>query len=71
MMMNGPRISVIIPVYNVEPYLSACLDSVIEQSFTDIEIICINNCSTDRSREILYEYEKKDRRIIVVKNCLW
>ena len=48
-----PKISVIIPVYNVEKYLSQCLDSVISQTLTDIEIICINDGSTDNSGEIL------------------
>lgn len=43
------KVSVIIPVYNVAPYLGECLDSVIQQSLTDIEIICIDDCSTDDS----------------------
>ena len=60
------KVSVIIPVYNVEKYLSKCLDSVIEQTFKDIEIICINDGSTDNSQNILQEYAKKDNRIMVV-----
>ena len=62
-----PRISVIIPVYNVETWLPRCLDSVINQSFQDIEILCVNDGSTDRSAEILCEYAAKDRRIIVLE----
>lgn len=47
------KVSVIIPVYNVAPYLGECLDSVIQQSLTDIEIICIDDCSTDDSSFLL------------------
>ena len=61
-----PLVSVIIPVYNVEKYLNQCLDSVIAQTLTDIEIICVNDSSTDGSLGILEEYEKKDKRIRVV-----
>ena len=61
-----PKISVIIPVYNVEKYLHQCLDSVINQTLNDIEIICINDGSTDSSLEILKDYKKKDKRIIVI-----
>lgn len=61
-----PLVSVIIPVYNVEEYLRQCLDSVREQTLSDIEIICVNDSSTDGSLSILEEYEKKDPRIQVV-----
>lgn len=60
------KISVIIPVYNVEKYLRQCLDSVINQTYKNIEIICVNDCSTDRSGEILEEYAQKDSRIKVL-----
>lgn len=60
-----PKISVIIPVYNVEKYLRQCLDSVINQTYKDIEIICVNDASIDSSAEILKEYEDK---IIIVNN---
>ena len=60
------EISVIIPVYNVEKYLERCLDTVISQTFEDIEIICVNDGSTDNSREILEDYKNKDSRIIVL-----
>lgn len=59
------KVSVIIPVYNVEPYLSACLDSVCHQTLRDIEIICINDGSTDRSLDILQSYAERDSRIQV------
>lgn len=58
-----PAVSVIIPVYNVEPYLRECLDSVINQTLKNIEIICINDASSDKSIDILKEYAKKDKRI--------
>ncbi len=61
-----PAISVIIPVYNVEPYLRECLDSVVNQTFRDLEIICVNDGSTDGSPAILEEYAAKDNRIQIV-----
>lgn len=57
------KVSVIIPVYNVAPYLGECLDSVIQQSLTDIEIICIDDCSTDDSLQLLQKYAVSDSRI--------
>ena len=61
-----PAISVIIPVYNVEQYLRECLDSVVNQTFRDLEIICVNDGSTDGSPAILEEYAAKDSRIRIV-----
>ncbi len=61
-----PKLSVIIPVYNVEKYLNKCLDSILHQSFTDFEVICINDGSTDKSTDILNEYKSKDERIKVI-----
>ncbi|MCM1265936.1 MAG: glycosyltransferase [Candidatus Gastranaerophilales bacterium] len=60
------RISAIIPVCNVENYLEQCLDSVINQTLADIEIICVNDGSTDSSGEILEKYAKKDDRIKLI-----
>ena len=64
------KISVIIPVYNVEKYLSECLESIINQTFKDIEIICVDDGSTDGSSDILNRYSMKDKRfkIITQKN---
>ena len=62
-----PKVSVIIPVYNVELYLHQCMDSIIGQTLTDIEIICIDDGSTDSSFSILQEYAEKDNRIIVLQ----
>ncbi len=61
-----PKVSVIIPVYNVEKYLRECLDSVVKQTLKEIEIICVDDGSTDKSLEILKEYAKKDNRITVI-----
>ena len=61
-----PKISVIIPVYNVEKYLSRCLDSIVNQTFRDMEIICVNDGCTDNSAEILDQYAKTDKRIKII-----
>lgn len=61
-----PKISVIIPVYNVEKFLRRCLDSIINQTMNDIEIILIDDGSTDNSGNICDEYAEKDDRIIVI-----
>lgn len=60
------KISVIIPVYNVEKYLAECLASVTGQTLREIEIICVNDGSLDRSREILVEYAEQDVRICIL-----
>lgn len=62
------KVSVIIPVYNAEKYLRACLDSVINQTLRDIEIICVDDGSTDSSSAILAEYTAKDPRIRVISS---
>lgn len=61
-----PLISIIVPVYNVEKYLSRCLDSLINQTLRDIEIICVNDGSTDTSLKIITDYASIDNRIIIV-----
>lgn len=61
-----PKVSVIIPVYNTASYLQECLDSVLNQSFEDFEIICVNDGSTDSSLEILESYALKDDRIQII-----
>ncbi len=59
-------LSVIIPVYNVESYLERCLDSIINQTYKNLEIILVNDGSTDKSESICNYYAKKDNRIIVI-----
>ncbi|MCM1338656.1 MAG: glycosyltransferase [Muribaculaceae bacterium] len=60
------KISIIIPVYNAEKFLRRCLDSLINQTLKDIEIICVNDSSTDNSLAILNEYAQIDNRIVVI-----
>ncbi|MEI0565014.1 glycosyltransferase family 2 protein [Brachyspira pulli] len=62
------KVSIIVPVYNVEKYLEQCLDSIINQTLKEIEIICIDDCSTDSSLSILEKYKLKDDRIVLIKN---
>ena len=61
-----PKVSIIIPVYNVEPFLARCLDSVVGQTLRDIEIICVDDGSPDRSIDILNRYAAEDARIRVI-----
>lgn len=61
-----PKISVIVPVYNTEKYLHQCLDTIINQTLKEIEIICVDDGSTDNSLQILKEYQKNDARIIIL-----
>ena len=61
-----PKVSIVVPVYNTERYLSKCLDSLIGQTLSDIEIICINDCSTDDSLDVLKSYASGDDRIKIV-----
>jgi glycosyltransferase involved in cell wall biosynthesis len=61
-----PKVSVIVPIYNVEAYLGRCLDSLVNQTLEEIEIICINDCSLDNSLVMLNKYAKKDKRIKII-----
>ena len=58
-----PQISVIIPVYNVENYVEKCLRSILEQTFTDIEVICVDNGSSDNSLKVLENLAAEDSRV--------
>ena len=66
--MKQELISVIIPVYNVEKYLKACIDSILCQNFKDYEIILVDDGSKDNTYEVAQELAKRDSRIIVIKN---
>ena len=66
--MTIPKISIIIPVYNVEKYLRECLDSCVNQTLKDIEIICVDDASPDNSIKILEEYSQKDSRIKILRH---
>ncbi len=65
-----PKISIIVPVYNVEKYIKRCLDSLVNQTFSDIEIIIVNDKTPDNSMEICYEYAKIDSRIKIFNKQL-
>ncbi|MDD2913253.1 MAG: glycosyltransferase family 2 protein, partial [Candidatus Pacebacteria bacterium] len=67
-MKNNPKISIIMPVYNVETFLSEAIESVLNQTFYDFEFVIINDGSTDNSLEIIKNYEKKDSRIVLLDN---
>lgn len=60
------KISVIIPTYNIAPYIGRCLDSIIEQTYTNLEIIVIDDGSTDNTRDVIDEYKEKDSRIVTI-----
>ncbi|RQD92541.1 glycosyltransferase family 2 protein, partial [Campylobacter hepaticus] len=64
--MNNPLISIIIPIYNVESYLKECLDSVVNQSYANLDIILIDDGSTDKSLDIALQYLRKDERIFLI-----
>lgn len=64
--VNDPLISIVIPIYNVEKYLARCLESVVNQTYENLEIICVNDGSTDTSKVILEDYSKRDQRIRVI-----
>lgn len=61
-------ISIIVPVYNVERYLKTCMDSICEQNFADVQVICVDDCSTDASYQILKQYEKEYEAVEVYRN---
>ena len=65
-MCKNPRVSVIIPAYNAEKYIGQCLESVIGQTCRDIEIICVNDGSADRTRDVIQSYMAKDDRITLI-----
>ena len=65
-MGKNVKVSVIMPIYNTEKYLVQCLESVINQTLKEIEIVCVNDGSTDGSLEILSKYQKKDKRIKII-----
>ena len=65
-MAQAPLISIVTPVYNTEKYLSECLDSIFAQTMPDIELICVDDGSTDNSLNILKDYQKKHKNLKVI-----
>lgn len=64
----NPKVSVIIPVYNAENYIKECLDSVLSQSLPELEVLCIDDCSTDRSVEVISQEALRDARVVLIRN---
>ena len=62
--MKRELVSVIVPVYNTEKYLKKCIDSILNQTYKEIELILVDDGSTDNSLEILREYERQDTRVL-------
>jgi len=67
-MNSTPLVSVIIPVYNTAKYLQKCLDSVLAQTYGNIEVLCFNDASTDDSLQVLEAYDLRDDRIRVINS---
>ena len=67
-MTNSPKISVLMPAYNADKYISEAIESILNQTFTDFEFIIVDDSSTDKTWEIIQEYAKKDDRIIALQN---
>ena len=64
--VSQPAVSIIVPVYKVEKYLCRCIDSILNQTFTDFELILVDDGSPDNCAAICREYEKKDSRVKVI-----
>ena len=64
--MENEKVSIIVPIYNVEQYLNQCIQSLIEQTYENIEIILVNDGSTDQSSAICKHFIKKDKRILYI-----
>jgi dTDP-4-amino-4,6-dideoxygalactose transaminase len=64
----SPVVSVLVPSYNAERYVEACLESIVSQTYENLEIIVVDDCSTDRSYEILSEYARRDPRLTLIRN---
>ena len=67
-MIQEPKLSVLMPAYNAEKYIGEAIESILNQTFKDFEFIIIDDCSTDKTWEIILDYSKKDDRIIALRN---
>lgn len=65
---NQPKVSIIVPVYNAGEHLRPCLDTLVNQTLREIEIICVLDCPTDGSDKVVEEYAEKDNRIVIIRN---
>lgn len=64
--LEKPEFSIVVPVYNTEKYLNKCIDSILNQTYSNFELILVNDASTDRCRKICDEYALKDERVKVI-----
>ena len=62
-----PKLSVIVPVYNAVEYLEKCVDSILNQTFKDLELILVDDCSKDESQKLCLKIAKSDRRVVAYK----
>lgn len=67
-MLNNPKISVLMPAYNAEKYIKEAIKSILNQTFKDFEFIIVDDCSKDKTWQIIQNYAKKDKRILVLRN---
>ena len=65
--MKEIKVSIIIPVYNAEKYLHECLESICSQTYNNIEILCVDDGSTDMSAETIKTFQKEDKRIVLIQ----
>ena len=66
--LSKTKFSIILPVYNVEKYLERCIKSILKQTYTNFELICVNDASPDNSLQILERFAKFDERILIIIN---
>ena len=67
-MTKNNKVSIILPTYNGKKYIRDSIESIINQTYTNWELIIVNDCSTDDTQKIIEEYQQKDKRIIVINN---
>ena len=65
---GAPKVSIVVPVHNVEKYVGECIESLVNQTLKDIEIICIDDCGKDNSMQIIEQFAQRDKRIKIIKN---
>ena len=67
MEQHQKKVAIVVPVYNMEEFLSECMDSILSQTYTNFDVFAVDDASTDSSLEILYRYQEKDSRVVILK----